>query len=124
MTMYAPIWAHPSIDAVNGDQDRDVQNTRYGRTVRISTPQLPFVVSFPSQNAQLVIQPAATAPRCATNQKKFGSMERPCCQLSIELFCFDFFKWFAIDSIAWNRQFGNVGSRFGPYYEAGLSFTD
>ena len=46
---------HPSIGAVDGDQDRDVQNTRYGRTVRISTPQLPFVVSFPGQNAQLVI---------------------------------------------------------------------
>jgi hypothetical protein len=38
----------------------------------------------------LVIQPAATAPRCATIQNIFGSMERPCRKLSIGLFCFDF----------------------------------
>jgi len=90
MTMYTPIFGSSLHWAVDGDQDRDVQNTRYGRTVRISTPQLPFVVSFPGQNAQLVIQPAPTASRCAPTKNVFGSMERPCCQLSIGLFCFDF----------------------------------
>jgi hypothetical protein len=38
----------------------------------------------------LVIQPAATAPRCDTAKNVFGSMERPCRQLSIGLFYFDF----------------------------------
>ena len=39
-------------------------------------------------------------------------MERPCRQLSGYFILI--LNRVAIDSIAWNRQFGNVGSRYGP----------
>jgi hypothetical protein len=80
---------------------------------------LPLVVSFPGQNAQLVIQPAATAPRCATNQNVFGSMDRPCCQLSIELFCFDFdVGRDRFHSLAPTKKGKPVGSQFMAYFSS------
>ena len=71
--------------AIDGDQDMEAQHSRRGKTFRISTLQVPFVVSFTGQNVPFALQPVAMAPRYLTNENIFSSTERPWSQLSIEL---------------------------------------
>ena len=77
MTTHPPIFALPTLGAIDGDQDMKAQHSRRGKTFRISTHQVPFVVSFTGQNVPFVIQPVATAPRYLTTENVFSSTERP-----------------------------------------------
>ena len=77
MTTHPPIFALLTLGAIDGDQDLEAQHSRRGKTFRILTPQVPFVVLFPGQTAPVVLQTVDTAPRYVTNQNIFGSTERP-----------------------------------------------
>ena len=77
MTTHPPIFALPTLGTIDGDQDMEAQHPRRGKTFRISTLQVPFVVSFTGQNVPFVLQPVATAPRYLTKENVFSSTERP-----------------------------------------------
>ena len=77
MTTHPTIFALLTLGAIDGDQDLEARHSRRGKTFRISTPQVPFVVLFPAQTELVVLQPVDTAPRYVTNQNVFGSTERP-----------------------------------------------
>ena len=77
MTTHPAIFALPTPGTIDGDQDMEAQHSRRGKTFRISTLQVPFVVSFTGQNAPFALQPVAMAPRYLTNENIFSSTERP-----------------------------------------------
>ena len=77
MTTHLPIFALPTLWTIDGDQDMEAQHSRRGKTFRISTPKVPFVVSFTGQNVPFGLQPMATAPRYLTTENVFSSTERP-----------------------------------------------
>ena len=77
MTTHPAIFALPTLGTIDGDQDMEAQHSRRGKTFRISTLQVPFVVSFTGQNVPFALQPVAMAPRYLTNQKYLSSTERP-----------------------------------------------
>jgi hypothetical protein len=77
MSTHPPIFALPILGTIDGDQDMEAQHSRRGKTYRISTLQVPFVVPFTGQNVPFALQPVAMAPRYLTTENIFSSTQRP-----------------------------------------------